>query len=217
MKTAEIIILGVNGNCIDIAEAIDLLTERGTPVKMAGFLDDNIAVQGKPVAGFPILGKIADAPKFADAKFICGIGSSQSYRRKLAIIASTGLPVERWATLVHPAASVSRSARLGCGTVVLANSVVGANARVGNHVMVLQNSVISHDTVVGDGCAIATGVSISGLVVVGTNCYVGSNTSVKERLQIGDRALVGMGAVVTRDVAADTMVVGNPARPYQRG
>jgi maltose O-acetyltransferase len=30
---------------------------------------------------------------------------------------------------------------------------------------------------------------------------------------IGDRAIVGAGAVVTKDVADDAIVVGNPARP----
>jgi len=217
VKPRDIIILGVNGNCVDIAEAIDLLAERGTPVKVAGFLDDNVAVQGKLVAGFRVLGRIADAPKFADARFVCGIGSPQSYRRKLNIIASTGLPVERWMTVVHPAASVSRTARLGCGTVVLANSSIGVNARVGNHVMILQNSVISHDAVVGDGSVLATGVCVSGMVVLGESTYVGSNAAIRERLQVGDRALVGIGAVVTRDIEVDAVVAGNPARPIRRG
>lgn len=52
-----------------------------------------------------------------------------------------------------------------------------------------------HTTVVREGAS------------VGAGCTIGSD------LEIGRFAMVGMGAVVTRDVAAFHLVVGNPARP----
>lgn len=213
MKPTPIIILGVNGNCLDIADMIALLQQRGEPVQALGFLDDADAVQGTTVAGLPVLGKLPDACRFAHAKFVCGIGSPQSYRQKPAIIAKTGVPRERWATLIHPQAVVSPQARLGVGCVLLSGVAVGARVQLGDHVVVLQNSVISHDSVIGNYAVIATSVSVSGLVQVGASCYLGANCTIRERRQIGAGALVGMGAVVTRDVAADSVVVGNPARP----
>jgi acetyltransferase-like isoleucine patch superfamily enzyme len=39
---------------------------------------------------------------------------------------------------------------------------------------------------------------------------------IRQRLQIEEGALVGMGAVVLRDVAPGTTVVGDPARPLVR-
>ncbi len=35
-------------------------------------------------------------------------------------------------------------------------------------------------------------------------------------MTIGDNSIVGAGAVVTKDVEADTIVVGNPARPLRK-
>ena len=41
---------------------------------------------------------------------------------------------------------------------------------------------------------------------------VGSNATILCGVRIGQRAIVGAGAVVTKDVPADTIVAGNPAR-----
>ncbi len=203
MKATGIIILGTNGNCIDIAETVAVL----------GFLDDAPELQGKSVAGLPVLGKIADAGRFSDAQFVNGIGSPRSYRKKPDIIAGLKLPACRWATVIHSTAVFSSRAKIGAGTVLLANVSIGANVTLGNHVMVLQNTVISHDTVVGNFTAIATGVCVSGFCKIGTNCYIGSGATVRDGVRIGDRALVGIGSNVVADVPADAVVMGNPAKP----
>ncbi len=41
---------------------------------------------------------------------------------------------------------------------------------------------------------------------------IGTGSTILGGVTIGERAIVGAGAVVTRDVAADTIVAGNPAR-----
>jgi len=63
---------------------------------------------------------------------------------------------------------------------------------------------------------LAPAAVISGFVRVGTACYAGAGALVKQRVTIGDMALIGMGAVVTRDVAPATVVVGCPARAMPR-
>ncbi len=52
--------------------------------------------------------------------------------------------------------------------------------------------------------------------VVGDDVFIGSDTMLVAPIQIGDRARTGAGSVVTRDVAADQLVVGVPARPVAR-
>lgn len=212
MTEKEIIIIGCNGNCVDIAEAIEHLAAHGEPVKMIGFLDDADAVQGNSFAGYPVLGRIGDAARFSQASFVNGIGSPKSYRFKPDIIARVSVGAGRWATIIHPTAVVSRHAHIGHGTAVLANVSIGAGAIVGSHCIVLQNSVISHDSVVGDYSALATGVCVSGGCTIGENCYIGSNASVRDGIRIAPGALVGIGAVVVKDLSADSIAYGNPAR-----
>ncbi|MEG6522879.1 acyltransferase [Desulfotomaculum sp. 1211_IL3151] len=49
-------------------------------------------------------------------------------------------------------------------------------------------------------------------VVLKRNSYIGTGAIIMPGVTIGENAIVGAGAVVTKDVHADTVVVGNPAR-----
>ncbi len=65
---------------------------------------------------------------------------------------------------------------------------------------------------VGDGAHIAPGARLAGEVVVETCAFVGTGAIILPRLRIGQGAVIGAGAVVTRDVPDNAVVVGNPAR-----
>lgn len=52
-------------------------------------------------------------------------------------------------------------------------------------------------------------------VTIGDDAWIGANAIILRGITIGQRAIVAAGAVVTQDVAADTIVAGNPARPVR--
>jgi bifunctional UDP-N-acetylglucosamine pyrophosphorylase / glucosamine-1-phosphate N-acetyltransferase len=52
--------------------------------------------------------------------------------------------------------------------------------------------------------------------VIGENAFIGSDTMLVAPLKIGARARTGAGAVVTKDIPADTLAVGMPARAIRR-
>ncbi len=80
----------------------------------------------------------------------------------------------------------------------------------------------------GDGCQIGHNVVFATLnhgiepenrrftypapIVLGRNVWVGSNATILQGVTIGDNSVVAAGAVVTKDVPADTIVGGVPAR-----
>ena len=49
-------------------------------------------------------------------------------------------------------------------------------------------------------------------IILGRNVWIGSNATILQGVTIGDNAIVAAGAVVTRDVPADTVVGGVPAK-----
>jgi maltose O-acetyltransferase len=58
----------------------------------------------------------------------------------------------------------------------------------------------------------AQGLEYAAPIAIGDDVWLGGGAIVLPGVTIGDRAVVGAGSVVTRDVPADTVVAGNPAR-----
>lgn len=47
---------------------------------------------------------------------------------------------------------------------------------------------------------------------IGKRCFIGANAIIMAGITIGDCVIVGAGAIVTKDVPSNCIVVGNPAR-----
>lgn len=107
--------------------------------------------------------------------------------------------------------------QIGPGSVLCPFVTVTSNIRIGKHFHANLYSYVEHDCVIGDFVTFAPGVHCNGNVVVEDHAYIGAGAILRQGqpgvpLVIGRGAVVGMGAVVTKNVAPGTTVVGNPAR-----
>lgn len=106
----------------------------------------------------------------------------------------------------------------------------GKNIEIGNDVFI---NACCHfqdhgGITLGDGCQIGHNVVFATLnhglapedrhttypapIILGRNVWVGSNSTILQGVTIGDNAVVAAGAVVTKDVPADAIVGGVPAK-----
>jgi sugar O-acyltransferase (sialic acid O-acetyltransferase NeuD family) len=119
----------------------------------------------------------------------------------------------RLATVIHPAATVSRHAVLGPGSVVMAGAVVNIDVEVGAAGIINTGATVDHDCRLAEAVHICPGAHLAGNVQVGFCSWVGIGAAIKQGIVLGNNVLVGAGAVVVDPVAGAETVVGNPARP----
>lgn len=210
----HIAILGSGGNCTDILDTLlDINDACGkTLYECIGFFDDDKKKWGHSFYGVKVLGPLLAAKELTDAFFIFGIGSVSNFWQRKEILEKTGIAAERFETIVHPTASVSRMSSVERGTVIFQHVTITSGVRLGRHVYILPNSVISHDDVIGDYTCIAGRTCISGNVHIGKGCYIGAGSVIRDGIHVGDRSLIGMGSNVLKDVPENTVVAGNPAK-----
>ena len=80
---------------------------------------------------------------------------------------------------------------------------------IGDDCLITKGCVIlSHD---GSAKMVHPGSNGYGKVVIGNHVFIGVNAIILPNVTIGDHAVIAAGAVVTKDVAPETLMAGNPA------
>lgn len=109
------------------------------------------------------------------------------------------------------------------------NITIGARTFVNYNLTALDVAAIT----IGEDCQIGPGVQLltpmhplepqprrdkleaARPITIGDNVWIGGGAVVLPGVTIGDNSVVGAGAVVTKDVPANVVAVGNPARPVR--
>ncbi|ROM90400.1 acetyltransferase [Pseudomonas brassicacearum] len=144
---------------------------------------------------------------------VVAIGQNSIRKAKLDELAQIGAPL---VSLVHPAATVSRRASIGLGSVVFAGVVVNADAVIGPGAILNTGCSVDHDCVLGECVHVSPGARLAGGVRVGNLSWIGIGASVRQLIRIGAGVTVGAGAVAVSDVEDSVTVLGVPAKVFFR-
>ena len=198
----DLIILGTGVHAAEMAEIVERVNALKPTWRLLGLVAPDDEAPADERRGYPVLGTAGVLARFPDAWFV----PDNEFR------GSPMPPRGRLASLVDPSSFVSHTARIGAGCVVYPNCFVGLNAALGDRVFVLSGSVINHDVCLESGVVLCSNVTLAGGVHVEAGCYLGQACTIRELLRIGRNSLIGTGAVVVKDVPANSVMVGNPAR-----
>ena len=212
----KIIILGGEGNGGVVSACIVDMNRRydNHEYKVMGFLNDMEDV-GSEINGFPILGKTADYKRYLDdvnILFMFAIHPVGHGSLRIKLFDELNIPTDKLATIIHPSAFVGYNADIQPGVMIMANSYVGTATKIGKCALLMSNTVVGHNTTVGDFCHISVGAVVSSYVNIGKASDIALNATVLEKIKIAENAVVGAGAMITKDILENQIVVGNPQR-----
>ncbi len=120
-----------------------------------------------------------------------------------------------------PFAHLRKGAHLGKGVHMgnfgeVKDSTLGPGVKMG-HFSYIGNATIGANTNIGAGTITCNyDGERKNPTEIGEDAFIGSDTMLVAPLKLGDRSRTGAGAVVTKDVPADTLVVGMPARAIRK-
>jgi acetyltransferase-like isoleucine patch superfamily enzyme len=122
--------------------------------------------------------------------------------------------------------------KIGAFVEIQKNATVGKRCKISSHSFVCEGVTIEDNVFIGHGVMFINDLyprattTAGGLqteadwrverTVVKKGASIGSGATILANTCIGENAIVGAGAVVTKDVPANTIVAGNPAKVLRR-
>ncbi len=124
--------------------------------------------------------------------------------------------------------SIGDGTKIGAFVEVQKNAFIGRNCKIQSHTFICEGVTIEDEVFVGHGVTFVNdsfprATAASGRLQTETDwkveptlvkkgASIGSGSTILANITIGENAIIGAGSVVTKDVPADTIVAGNPAR-----
>src|SRR5437763_16198460 len=122
-----LVLVGASGLAREVASAVQASGSH----RLVGVVDDDESRWGQPFAGVRVIGGLDVLGSIGPAELLLCPGKGASRRTLAGRIAHLGQRPRRYATIVHPRASVGSTCTVGAGSVLLAGVVLTSDVPVG--------------------------------------------------------------------------------------
>lgn len=204
----KLIIVGASGFGRELMDCIYDINKQKPTWEIVGFIDDNPKALDGFTCDYNIIDDIQHHSPLPDTLYVCALAFPEVKKKIVKQLKERGA---KFATLIHPLAAISPSAKIGEGCIITHFSNVSCDTKVGDFVTVLASG-IAHDVTIGDFSTFSGHVYINGQCKVGEGVYMGCGSMIAPSKKIGDYAKIGIGSVIISNVKPNTTVFGNPAK-----
>jgi len=203
----DLIILGAGGTAFEVIEIVFAINKVQPEWNILGYLDDNEELLGQVKNGYPVLGTIPQSVNYKNAYFASSIGNAYDTKLRMKVRNKVPYPDERFATLIHPNATICETAEIEPGAIIYSNVCVSANTHIGHDAFLVYNTVVAHESTIGKHCILSVGVFLPSDVHVGDCCYLGAGVASRHQMDIGDNCLIGMGTKIVKSVPSNSKLI----------
>jgi sugar O-acyltransferase (sialic acid O-acetyltransferase NeuD family) len=208
-RLTPLVIIGAGGFGREVLNLVKDINAAAPTFDFLGFLDDgDVPVNLLRRLEAPLLGRSSILADLA-ASYVIAIGKAEPRRRIDALASSWDRTA---AILRHPSATIGDDVQVGEGVVIAAGVRLTTHIVLGRHAHLNLNCTVGHDVIVEDYATLFAGVHLGGGCAIEEGATLGTGCVILPNVRVGCGAVVGAGAVVVRDVAPDTTVVGAVAR-----
>ena len=216
----KIIIIGGRGTPIVIADQIYDANKRfGLKTEVLGLALDDLS-GGNEINGYPIVCGTREVMdkygKYDDVRFLFALYRPDVIDERSDLLYSYGIPENKFTNFIHPSVLVSRSAKIGFGNVILANTVINPNFIIGNFNVINSLCLLGHDSMMGNNNYFSAENVVGSGVKIGDRNFIGLNSTLRNSIEIGNRNIIAMASNVVKDVQNDMILMGNPARQKEK-
>jgi len=194
----------------------------GTLVIFGGWFFGRVVAETAELIGWTVAGFVdPDPPEWISALSrvpdnACAIVAIGNNTQRALV---QGKVLERGRSLVsivHPTASVSRSATLNAGCYLAEHATIRSNSFVGAGTILNTGSVVSHDCLIGSFVTFGPNAAAASHVSIGARTMLGVGACVRPHTKIGSDCEVGAGGAVVYNIPDGSTVAGVPAKPIER-
>lgn len=182
-------------------------------IEILGIIDNNIVED--TYWGYPIIGTDNDASILFEKEY-----------KNIPVLITPDIPHIRYqlynyykikigckvASLISKDTYISRSVKIGEGTIIQRGVNISSNIIIGKMVKINTNVNMMHDCLLDDYVTVAPNSVLLGKVKIGAFTYIGANSTLLPMMVVGENVIIGAGSVVTKPVQSNITIKGNPAK-----
>lgn len=207
----KVVIVGAGGFGREVLWTLMDCNKISKKYEIVGFVDDDKRLHKKLIHNYKVLGGVEwfSTKSAKNVKCVIAIGNGKIRKEIVKKLEKKGV---EFVTIIHPSVIMSKSVRIGKGTIIQAGSVLTVDVEIGKHCRIDTNCTIAHNCILDDFVDLSPGVHINGNNSIHIGTWIGSGTVTREKITIGKWSVIGAGTVLIDNVPSFSLFVGVPGK-----